>query len=89
MHILLDTNILLWIVAMPEQLDASTRTMLQDRDNEVLFSAVSFWEVAINYGTGRMDFGLDPNEVLAEVVDAGFRELPVRANVAAWADDVA
>ena len=83
MHVLLDTNILLWAIAMPGKLDEPTRGILQSRANEILFSAVSIWEIAIKYGTGRIDFAMDPNAVLAEAVDAGFRELPVRAAVAA------
>lgn len=83
MRILLDTNVLLWTVAMPSRLDESTRSMIQDQDNDVSFSAVSIWEIAIKFSSGRADFDADPQEVLTEALDAGFRELPVWANVAA------
>lgn len=82
MNILLDTNVLLWIVAMPDRLDAKTKMVIQDKNNDVSFSAVSIWEIAIKFGSGRADFRIDPSEVLAEAVDAGFREVPVRAKLA-------
>jgi len=83
MRLLLDTHILLWALVEPDRLGAEARAMIEDPDNEVLFSAASIWEVAIKAGLGRPDFPFDPHEVARGAVEAGFTELPVRADAAA------
>ena len=82
MRLLLDTHLLLWALAEPERLDATTRMALEDPDNEVLFSAASLWEIAIKAKLGRADFGFDPQRILRAALDTGFIELPVRAAAA-------
>lgn len=69
MTILLDTHILLWALADPEQLGDERRDLIEDPTNSVLVSAVSVAEVAIKASVGKL--GFDGNLVaLAE--EAGF-----------------
>jgi PIN domain nuclease of toxin-antitoxin system len=82
MRLLLDTHLLLWALADPDRLDATTRSVLEDASNEVLFSAASLWEIAIKAGLGRVDFTFDPQQVLRAALDTGFVELPVRSAAA-------
>jgi PIN domain nuclease of toxin-antitoxin system len=82
MRLLLDTHLLLWALAEPERLDATSRAALEDPDNEVLFSAASLWEIAIKSGLGRPDFTIDPQQILRAALDTGFVELPVRSDAA-------
>ena len=77
MRLLLDTHLLLWALAEPDRLDATTRTALEDANNEVLFSAASLWEIAIKAGLGRSDFAFDPQQILRAAEQTGFVELPV------------
>ncbi|UFN49157.1 type II toxin-antitoxin system VapC family toxin [Roseomonas sp. OT10] len=83
MRLLLDTHVLLWALAEPGRLDAGVRALLEDPENDVLFSAASIWEIAIKAGLGRTDFAVRPEEVASAAVATGFTELPVRAEVAA------
>ncbi len=53
MRLLLDTHILLWALDDTGRLDSTTRQHLQNRANEVLFSAASIWEIAIKTALGR------------------------------------
>ena len=53
MRCLLDTHVFLWLQAEPERLGEALHT-LADRANEVLFSAVSAWEIAIKTALGRL-----------------------------------
>jgi PIN domain nuclease of toxin-antitoxin system len=53
--ILLDTNVLLWLVSSPDRVDRSVHTTLADPANELVVSAVSAWEVAIKTRLGRVD----------------------------------
>jgi PIN domain nuclease of toxin-antitoxin system len=82
MRLLLDTHILLWALAEPHRLDATTLAALEDPQNEVLFSAASIWEIAITSALGRADFRIRPEQVLAAPA-TGFVELPVRGRAAA------
>lgn len=82
MRLLLDTHLLLWALATPQRLDATTRAALEDAANTVLFSAASLWEIAIKAGLGRVDFAFDPQQILQAALETGFTELPVRAQAA-------
>lgn len=77
MKLLLDTHLLLWAAGVPERINESTRLLLNDPANELLFSAVSLWEVSIKLGLDRQDFRVDPHLLRRGLLDHGFRELPV------------
>lgn len=79
MRLLLDTNVLLWSLAEPERLSAPVRDDIEDRGNEILFSAASIWELAIKDSTKRGRLPLNAEEVFAYALETGFRELPVTA----------
>jgi len=88
MRLLLDTHILLWAISTPERLDAPVRAAILSGDNDVLFSAVSIWEIAIKAGLHRANFIARPDAVTEEALDIGFIELPVRSTVAARVADL-
>lgn len=88
MRLLLDTHLLLWALAEPERLDATTRAALEDPDNEVLFSAASLWEIAIKAKLGRPDFTFVPQQILQAALETGFAELPVRSAAAVLVADL-
>lgn len=82
MRLLLDTHILLWALIEPDRLNHDVRTLLEDREHVVLFSAASAWEMSIKAALGRADFKVAPSEIVAAALDAGFEELPVRSAAA-------
>lgn len=88
MRYLLDTNVLIWALSATERLDAATRALLQSPDNEVAFSAVSIWEIAIKTRLGRTDFQIRPEVAIREAQDIGFTELPLVALVACRVADL-
>ena len=77
MKLLLDTHILLWAAGQPEQLPAAARSLLDDFQNELVFSAASIWEVAIKRGLGRDDFRVDPRLLRRGLLDNLYQELPI------------
>lgn len=83
MRVLLDTHVLLWILAEPGRLDKETRETIEAGAEEVLFSAASIWEIAIKSRLGRADFAVKPGEVADAARDSGFVELPIVAKAAA------
>ncbi|MEI6537108.1 MAG: type II toxin-antitoxin system VapC family toxin [Verrucomicrobiaceae bacterium] len=58
MKCLLDTNALLWIVSNDPRLTAKARKAYESAE-EVWFTVVSLWEIAIKLSVGGFDFELD------------------------------
>lgn len=77
MKLLLDTHLLLWAAGQPERLSATARSLIDDEDNTLLFSAASLWEVTIKSDLGRADFRVDPRLLRRGLVDNGYLELPI------------
>ena len=77
MMLLLDTHLLLWASGQPERLSAEVRGLLEDANNEPVFSAASLWEIAIKRGLGREDFRVEPRLLRRGLLDNGYRELAV------------
>ena len=83
MRLLLDTHLLLWAAVQPQRLSAAARGLMDDADNELLFSAASIWEIAIKSQLRRADFGASPAVIARATIDSGFDELPIRSQHAA------
>lgn len=75
MKLLLDTHLLLWAAGQADRLSTAARIYLDDPDNELLFSAVSLWEVTIKRGLGRNDFQVDPGRLRRGLLDNDYTEL--------------
>ena len=77
MKLLLDTQLLLGAAGQPERLPAGARTVIDDARNQLMFSAVSLWEVAIKSGLGRADFRADARLLRRGLLDNGYAELAI------------
>jgi PIN domain nuclease of toxin-antitoxin system len=77
MKFLLDTHLLLWAAGEPKRLSKAVRSLLEDADNELLFSAASLWEVAIKSALGRKDFRVEVRLLRRGLLDNGYSELPI------------
>jgi len=74
-RLLLDTHILLWAAAEPERLSRAAQSLLENVNNELIFSAVSLWEIAIKTARGREDFRVDAGLLRRDLFDNGYAEL--------------
>jgi PIN domain nuclease of toxin-antitoxin system len=83
LKLLLDTHILLRGAASPERLSDTCVELLEDPEHELVFSAASFWEIAIKAGLGRDDFRVDARLLRRGLLDNGYIELPVTSEHAA------
>ena len=79
MKYLLDTHILLWAAYEPEKLPGSCRDKLSDRNNILLFSSASIWEISIKTSPGRSDFTVDVNDFLRGLRLNDYNEIPVKS----------
>ena len=77
MKLLLDTHLLLWVAGRPDRLSATARSLIDNPENELLFSTASVWEVVIKRGLGRDDFQVDPRLLRRGLLDNGYGELPI------------
>jgi PIN domain nuclease of toxin-antitoxin system len=73
----LDTHLLLWAASSSDKLPAAARKLLEDPQNELLFSPASLWEIVIKRGLGRSDFQVDARVLRRGLLDNGYQELPI------------
>jgi PIN domain nuclease of toxin-antitoxin system len=73
--LLLDTHLLLWAAGDPDRLPKAARMLIEDLDNDLLFSAASLWEIAIKRMLDRPDFQVDPRLLRRGLLDNGYGEL--------------
>jgi PIN domain nuclease of toxin-antitoxin system len=77
-NLLLDTHVLLWVLASPRKLPGEALDAIH-RANAVFFSPVNLWEIGIKssiwpqYGISRVE------DIHAGALRANLRELPVRS----------
>ena len=88
MKLLLDTHLLLWAAGDPDRLPAAARRLLDDLQNELIFSSASLWEVAIKHGLGRGDFRVDARLLRRGLLDNGYGELPITSEHAVALDSL-
>lgn len=77
MKLLLDTHILLWAAQGAEYLPSDAQTLMDEPENELLFSVASLWEIVIKCGLGREDFKVDPRLLRRGLLDNDYSELPI------------
>jgi PIN domain nuclease of toxin-antitoxin system len=76
MKILVDTNILIW--ALLDTLPLKAKHYISDNNNQLFFSPISIWEVAIKKNNSK-EFPIDPLTIHAHLIDDGYIELPVHS----------
>jgi len=77
MKILLDSHLLVWLVAASEKLPDAARLLIEAPENQLYFSAASIWELTLKYASGRSDFTFPPAVLRQTLLDIAFEELPV------------
>lgn len=78
MRVLIDTCVFLWMRMAPDRLAPDVRGILIDKANDVLFSAVSSWEIAVKYALGRLDLPEPPDVFVSErIASSELTPIPV------------
>jgi PIN domain nuclease of toxin-antitoxin system len=77
MNILLDTHVLIWWATDDPKLADPCRHMLIDPNNDVFFSSISIWEVAIKHAKGLLR--LPPDLLRVSSQEAGLLEVAFSA----------
>ena len=70
------------------QLPATARILMEDLQNELLFSAASLWEIVIKRGLGRSDFQVDARVLRRGLLDNGYQELAITSEHTVFIDSL-
>jgi len=78
MRILLDTHTFLWMIFGDERLNETVRTQIGSRQNQVLISVATLWEIAIKTSLGKLDLKIPFEKIIEEQLDMyTFQMLPI------------
>ena len=66
MKLLVDTCTFLWLAADDPELSPAARTVCRAPENEVYFSSLSAWEIAIKYRLGRLPLPTPPGRYVVD-----------------------
>ena len=76
MRLLLDTHLLIWALAKSAKVSKPVRNLIEDANNELLFSVASIWELSIKYSLKPKGL-IVPSVFYRELLDLGYQELSV------------
>lgn len=78
MKLLLDTHTFLWAVSGDSRLSKKSQAALGSFENELLFSAVTAWEITTKFRIGKLP-GVEPllSGLSSTLRRLGFQELPI------------
>ena len=83
MKCLLDTHTLLWALFDQLKLSKRARQLILDDENDIYVSAVSFWEISLKYGLGKLTLeGVTPDQLPHYAKKSGFELLQIGADTA-------
>lgn len=66
MKLLLDTQVWLWMTEAPDRLSPAARRLVSPTDHQCFLSAVTAWEIAIKYRTGKLRLPSIPAVVIPQ-----------------------
>jgi len=78
MKLILDTHLFLWALAGSSRLSARARKLIADPSNELIFSVISIWEIAIKNGKGLSSFRSEPGLIRSSALQNQYTELDIR-----------
>lgn len=54
MKYLLDAHTLIWAITEPDKLSDRVRQILESPESKIVVSAITFWEISLKYGLGKL-----------------------------------
>lgn len=83
MRYLLDTHTFIWAISEQNKLPKKVKVIISNPDNEILVSALSFWEISLKYFLGKMNVdNIPPDELPFWAKKHGFKIMPLEAATA-------
>lgn len=79
MRLLVDTHSFLWALLHDHRLSSRAKSILRDGENELAFSLVSLWEIAVKMKIGKLNvLGSSVTYIRDEMNAYGMELLPIR-----------
>ena len=78
MEVLLDTHILLWALVNNPKLPQKAEELIQNRDNDIFYSAASIWEAEIKYAIHPENMPVSGKLLSEYCRKAGYRVLAIK-----------
>ena len=79
MKILLDTHAFLWAISGSNKLSRQAERLYMDSDNELFFSAVSYWEIGIKISIGKLELTNNWKKIIdKEMINNGIKWLDIK-----------
>jgi len=78
MSYLLDTHTFIWVISDREKLSSTVRQIIDNPNNLIFVSAVSFWEIALKYSISKLEIkGVTPDELPPLALKMGLEIIPL------------
>ncbi len=84
MRYLLDTHVVLWTLLEAKKLNKRVVDIIENQNNEIYVSAISFWEISLKYSLGKINLNdVDPSLFPDIFNEMGFKVLNLKSEEAA------
>jgi len=84
MKYVLDTHTLLWVLFKDEELSENARAAIKNSENEIFVSVITFWEISLKYGIGKLELeNITPEEIPAKSKEINIQTIDLTENEAA------
>jgi PIN domain nuclease of toxin-antitoxin system len=81
MNLLIDTCTFIWLAQEPEKLSKNACLAINDDDNVLFLSDLSFWEITLKYTSGCFSLPLPPETWMTQKRDFHqLRSLPIQSS---------
>jgi PIN domain nuclease of toxin-antitoxin system len=78
---LLDSHTLVFALTAPSKLGREARRVLESSESDILVSTVTFWELSLKFGLGKLSLsGMDPEGFPEACRNAGFETIDLDAD---------
>jgi PIN domain nuclease of toxin-antitoxin system len=67
MRYLIDTQILIWLFGLSDNIPKNIHKLLKDTKNDIFVSSVSIWEIAIKKSVGKLTFPFELKNIINEI----------------------
>jgi PIN domain nuclease of toxin-antitoxin system len=82
LKVLVDTHAVIWWLEDAPRLSKRASAILEDRDNDIVVSAIVGWEIAIKISAGKMEPGIITESLARLFRREFFSELPITLDAA-------
>jgi len=74
MSYLLDTHTLIWAIKERKKLSQAVIEILENADNTIFVSAITFWEIALKFSNGKLELqNIVPDQFTETALQMGFQ----------------